>query len=202
MRPEENTRAERWVEGNRPGELEAREEQRGELVFTVTGTVLAGRAALSARQLLVINLLTDVAPAPAPPLRPPTVRNPEALIAEGPDALVLAAGFGSAAALAGIVQAPGVSQFLGCTPDPFAWAVASSSATVATVASVVAAHLTRRVVATRPVAPPVRQRRVRARNVPRASARSNAALTSAPTRMAIPVRNSQKMRMATPAKAP
>jgi hypothetical protein len=44
--------------------------------------------------------------------------------------------------------------------------------------------------------------RVSGWNGPRVRERSSAALTSAPTRMAIPVRNNQKMRMATPAKAP
>jgi cation-transporting ATPase I len=175
----------------------------GEVGFTVAATVLTGRTPLSARQLLVVNLLTDVIPALAIALRPPPARSPEALLKEGPDAslgsslerailtraattaggagaawmlarltggprrasttalvalvgtqlgqtitgggpdpLVLAAGLGSAAVLAGMVQIPGVSQFFGCTPlDPLAWTIAVGSATTATAISVVAPRL-------------------------------------------------------------
>ena len=48
----------------------------GEVVFTVGATALTGRAPLSARQLLVVNLLTDVAPALAIALRPPPASHP------------------------------------------------------------------------------------------------------------------------------
>jgi cation-transporting ATPase I len=58
----------------------------GEVAFTVAATAVSGRAPLSARQLLTVNLLTDVAPALAIALRPPPARPPEALLAEGPDA--------------------------------------------------------------------------------------------------------------------
>ncbi|MDQ6838065.1 MAG: HAD-IC family P-type ATPase [Actinomycetota bacterium] len=58
----------------------------GEVVFTVGATAITGRAPLSARQLLVVNLLTDVAPALAIALRPPRTSTPEALFREGPDA--------------------------------------------------------------------------------------------------------------------
>ena len=169
----------------------------GEVAFTVAATALTGRAPLSARQLLVVNLLTDVAPALAIALRPPPVISSAALLAEGPDVslgtsleraiavrasstalgaslawsagrltgrrrragtialvalvgsqlgqtvavggkdpLVLLAGFGSAALMAGIVQTPGVSQFFGCTPlGPVAWSIAVSSSLLATAAS-------------------------------------------------------------------
>ncbi|MGC8513634.1 MAG: HAD-IC family P-type ATPase [Acidimicrobiales bacterium] len=169
----------------------------GEVAFTVAATALTGRAPLSARQLLVVNLLTDVAPALAIALRPPPVISSAALLAEGPDVslgtsleraiavrasstafgagiawgagrltgrrrragtialvalvgsqlgqtvtvggkdpLVLLAGFGSAALLAGIVQTPGVSQFFGCTPlGPLAWSIAVSSSLLATAVS-------------------------------------------------------------------
>jgi magnesium-transporting ATPase (P-type) len=167
----------------------------GEIVFTVGGSVLTGRSPLSTRQLLLVNLLTDVAPALAIALRPP---HPPAmfedLASEGPERslgssleeaillrgaataagaglawglarvsggprrartvalaalvgtqlgqtlaiggrnpVVIAAGLGSTAALAAIVQTPGVSQFFGCTPlDPAGWAIAAGSAAVAT----------------------------------------------------------------------
>jgi len=58
----------------------------GEVVFTVAATAVTGRAPLSARQLLAVNLLTDVAPALAIALRAPPSTTPEALAAEGPDA--------------------------------------------------------------------------------------------------------------------
>jgi len=58
----------------------------GEVIFTVGGTAVTGRAPLSARQLLTVNLLTDIAPALAIALRPPPDTTPEALLAEGPDA--------------------------------------------------------------------------------------------------------------------
>jgi cation-transporting ATPase I len=58
----------------------------GEVVFTVAATAVSGRAPLSARQLLMVNLLTDVAPALAIALRSPPTTTPEALLAEGPDA--------------------------------------------------------------------------------------------------------------------
>ncbi|MGI8751864.1 MAG: HAD-IC family P-type ATPase [Acidimicrobiales bacterium] len=58
----------------------------GEVVFTVGATAVTGRAPLSARQLLVANLLTDVAPALAIALRPPPSSTPESLLGEGLDA--------------------------------------------------------------------------------------------------------------------
>jgi calcium-translocating P-type ATPase len=58
----------------------------GEVAFTVAATAVTGRSPLSARQLLLVNLLTDVAPALAIAVRPPPDRSPEALMAEGPDA--------------------------------------------------------------------------------------------------------------------
>jgi hypothetical protein len=54
------------------------------------------------------------------------------------DPVVLAAGLGSAAALAVIVQTPGVSRLFGCRPlGPLAWAQALTSAGLATTGSVV-----------------------------------------------------------------
>jgi len=48
----------------------------------------------------------------------------QTLLVGGRNPLVLATGIGSAAALTGIIEIPGVSQFFGCTPlDPLAWAV-------------------------------------------------------------------------------
>ncbi|GAA4575891.1 cation-translocating P-type ATPase [Planotetraspora kaengkrachanensis] len=58
----------------------------GEIAFTVGSSMLAGRSALNARQLLLVNLLTDMVPAMAVAVRPPTATDPERLLAEGPEA--------------------------------------------------------------------------------------------------------------------
>jgi magnesium-transporting ATPase (P-type) len=57
----------------------------GEIVFTVAGSLLAGTPPLNARQLLLVNLLTDAAPALAIAVRPPHGATPESLLREGPD---------------------------------------------------------------------------------------------------------------------
>lgn len=57
----------------------------GEIAFTLTGAMITGRPPLNARQLLLVNLLTDVAPAMAIAVAPPGDRTPEELLVEGPD---------------------------------------------------------------------------------------------------------------------
>lgn len=57
----------------------------GEIGFTLAGTALGGKAPLNPRQLLLVNLLTDMAPALAIALREPD-RSPDALLRAGPDA--------------------------------------------------------------------------------------------------------------------
>ncbi len=162
----------------------------GEIAFTVLTSVLTGRSPLTARQLLLVNLLTDLAPALAIALSRPERQSVEDLLQEGPsaslgkaltrdittravvttlgasaawtaarltgrgrrastvalaalvgtqlaqtlsagggDRTVLAAGLGSAALLAVIIQTPGISQFFGCTPlGPVGWSIALGSA--------------------------------------------------------------------------
>jgi cation-transporting ATPase I len=58
----------------------------GELAFTVTSGLFAGTAPLNARQLLLVNLLTDVAPAMAIAMRPPRHTTYDELLHEGPEA--------------------------------------------------------------------------------------------------------------------
>lgn len=58
----------------------------GEMGFTIAGTALGGRAPLNPRQLLLVNLLTDLAPALAIALRKPDRVTPETLLRAGPDA--------------------------------------------------------------------------------------------------------------------
>lgn len=57
----------------------------GEIGFVLASGLLGGPA-LNARQLLLVNLLTDAAPAMAIALRPPPDITPEALLREGPEA--------------------------------------------------------------------------------------------------------------------
>ena len=82
----------------------------GEIGFSLAAGVVHGKSPLNARQLLLVNLLTDVAPAMAIALRPPTAAALESLAQEGPEvslgealnrdiaarAVVTAAGAGSA----------------------------------------------------------------------------------------------------------
>jgi cation-transporting P-type ATPase I len=57
----------------------------GEIGFTLLGTLLAGSSPLTARQLLLVNLLTDLLPALTVALRSPPPEATGSLLAEGPD---------------------------------------------------------------------------------------------------------------------
>lgn len=169
----------------------------GETVFTLAGTLPTGRPPLNARQLLLVNLFTDVLPAMAVAVSPPPGISADDLLAGGPDAalgdtltravvaraattaagttagwvlgrvagagrrldtvalvslvgtelaetlalrwrspLVVASSLGSAAALAAVVQTPGVSRIFGCTPlTPGDWVRAAAGAGAAVAAS-------------------------------------------------------------------
>jgi cation-transporting P-type ATPase I len=58
----------------------------GEIAFTVLAAAATGRSPLNARQLLLVNLLTDLAPALAIAVRPPDETKPVDLLNGGPDA--------------------------------------------------------------------------------------------------------------------
>jgi len=58
----------------------------GEIGFTLLGGLVSGRPPLSPRQLLLVNLFTDVAPATALALRAPAQADLEALVDAGPEA--------------------------------------------------------------------------------------------------------------------
>lgn len=58
----------------------------GEIGFTLAAGLVDGRPPLNARQLLLVNLLTDIAPAMAIALRPPTETTMASLAQEGPGA--------------------------------------------------------------------------------------------------------------------
>jgi cation-transporting ATPase I len=60
----------------------------GEIGFTLGSALLSATASLNARQLLLVNLLTDLVPALVVAARPPRNVSPEALLTEGPDAAV------------------------------------------------------------------------------------------------------------------
>jgi hypothetical protein len=66
----------------------------------------------------------------------------QTLLVGGRNPVVLATGLGSTAALAAIVQTPGVSQFFGCTPmGPFAWLTVAGCATGTTVLAALTGRL-------------------------------------------------------------
>jgi cation-transporting ATPase I len=90
----------------------------GEIGFTLLGSVLTGTAPLNARQLLLVNLLTDMAPALAIAMREPPDRTPERLLHEGPDAslgdaLVREIAIRAGATAAGASMAWGVARATG-----------------------------------------------------------------------------------------
>ncbi len=58
----------------------------GELGFILVGSAVTGSSPLNPRQLLLVNLLTDMAPALAIALREPPDRDTETLLHAGPDA--------------------------------------------------------------------------------------------------------------------
>ncbi|MET7834071.1 HAD-IC family P-type ATPase [Micromonospora sediminicola] len=57
----------------------------GEIAFSVLTAASTGRSALTGRQLLLVNLLTDLAPALAIAVRPPADDRADHLLREGPD---------------------------------------------------------------------------------------------------------------------
>ncbi|MGC4808366.1 HAD-IC family P-type ATPase [Micromonospora sp. DT233] len=57
----------------------------GEIAFSVLSAASTGRSALNARQLLLVNLLTDLVPALAIAVRPPAADHAADLLREGPD---------------------------------------------------------------------------------------------------------------------
>ncbi|MFC3537832.1 HAD-IC family P-type ATPase [Couchioplanes caeruleus subsp. azureus] len=57
----------------------------GEIGFTLGSSLLAATPPLNARQLLLVNLVTDLLPALALAVRPPRDTTPEQLLREGPD---------------------------------------------------------------------------------------------------------------------
>ena len=177
----------------------------GEVAFTVLGTAAGGRAPLNTRQMLLVNMFTDMLPALAMALGPvgrPDGGDNDDELSAGPVTVsreefgrtllirggATAAGAGaawyagrpaghrragtmglgalvltelgqtmlmgwrsplvvgtcavSAAALIGVVETPGVSQFFGCTPlGPAGWGIVAASSAAATAGSAVVPRL-------------------------------------------------------------
>ncbi|WP_312872981.1 cation-translocating P-type ATPase [Kibdelosporangium persicum] len=86
----------------------------GEIAFSVLGSVLTGRSPLNARQLLLVNLLTDLAPALAIALSRPHSEAVPDLLREGPSASL-------GAALGRDISSRAVTTTLGATA---AWTAA------------------------------------------------------------------------------
>jgi cation-transporting ATPase I len=63
----------------------------GEVAFTVSATALTGVSPLGPRQLLLVNLLTDMLPAMTVAMQPPPGQTPDTLLHEGPDSSLGAA---------------------------------------------------------------------------------------------------------------
>jgi cation-transporting P-type ATPase I len=169
----------------------------GEIAFIVLGSALTGRSPLNTRQLLLVNMLTDMFPALAvagtEPARGDPGQAPAATVvltgplgkaiairggatalgatlawaggrltgrparaatmglaavvttqlaqtvaAGGRSPAVLVTSVASAAALAAVINTPGVSQFFGCTPlGPAAWGIVAASSVAAAAVGVV-----------------------------------------------------------------
>ncbi|GAB3836155.1 cation-translocating P-type ATPase [Dactylosporangium cerinum] len=166
----------------------------GEILFTVGSSLISATPPLNARQILFVNLMTDLLPAITVAARPPKRITADHLIREGPEAslgaaltadivrravatstgtavawlaakatgtatrastvalaslvgaqlgqtalasggdpAVLGAAGASAAALVGVVQTPGLSQFFGCRPlGPVAWGIVLAATAAST----------------------------------------------------------------------
>jgi cation-transporting P-type ATPase I len=169
----------------------------GEIAFIVLGSALTGRSPLNTRQLLLVNMLTDMFPALAVAGTEPTRGDPgqapaatvvltgplgkaiairggatalgatlawaggrltgrparaatmglaavvttqlaQTVAAGGRSPAVLVTSVASAAALAAVINTPGVSQFFGCTPlGPAAWGIVAASSVAAAAVGVV-----------------------------------------------------------------
>lgn len=80
----------------------------GEIAFTVLGATATGTSPLNARQLLLVNLLTDLAPSLALAVRAPQPGDARTLLAEGPEAS-LGAALNDEIALRAVATAGGAS---------------------------------------------------------------------------------------------
>lgn len=103
----------------------------GEIAFTVGSTLLSPRPVLNARQLLLVNLLTDLLPSMALAVRRPRHATPSRLLDEGPEASL-----GSALSREVAVRAS--STFAGTTAG---WLAARATGTMGRASTVALASL-------------------------------------------------------------
>lgn len=86
----------------------------GEIAFTLgTGLLSPTGSALNGRQLLLVNLLTDLLPSMALAVRPPTTTTPERLLHEGPDASLAASLDRDILVRAALTSGAGMAAWLG-----------------------------------------------------------------------------------------
>jgi len=86
----------------------------GEIVFTLgTGLLLPGGSALNARQLLLVNLFTDMVPSLALAVRQPEGATPEMLLREGPEASLGSALNRDILIRGGLTAAAGLAAYAG-----------------------------------------------------------------------------------------
>jgi cation-transporting ATPase I len=103
----------------------------GEVGFVLTSTAIAGASPLGARQMLLVNLLTDMLPAMTIALRSPNRRSPEELLHEGPEASL-------GGALAGQIALRAATTAAGATG---AWLLARPTGTARRASTVALAAL-------------------------------------------------------------
>jgi len=107
----------------------------GEIGFTVGSALLSARPPLNTRQLLLVNLMTDLVPALVVAARPPRDITPESLLNEGPEAAV-------GRALTVEIVARAIATLLGTTSGWLAGrALTPRSASTVAFASLVAGQL-------------------------------------------------------------
>ena len=81
----------------------------GEIGFTVLTSALTGASPLGPRQILFVNMMTDLFPAMAIAARPPADRSPETLLGEGPESSLDAA-LNADIVLRGVATAAGATS--------------------------------------------------------------------------------------------
>jgi Ca2+-transporting ATPase len=134
----------------------------GDVAFAIVKSLLTGRSVLNARQMLLVNMLTDALPAAALAVSPQVStgqadRDEAAMwraivglvctqmlqtLADSHGPLVVATTAGSFAAMVGVVSTPGLSQLFGCKPvGHFGWGQAFFAAAAAGAVSAIAPDL-------------------------------------------------------------
>jgi cation-transporting ATPase I len=85
----------------------------GEIAFTLGSGLLRGESVLNARQLLLVNMLTDMVPSLVLAVRQPESATPEVLLREGPEASLGAALTRDIAIRGGLTAGAGIAAWTG-----------------------------------------------------------------------------------------